>query len=62
MKYKLLITDDIFKGLRENFNSMLTRTLHTMRSKGSDSGKINLELKISLNHDVLEFNNIVFGK
>lgn len=60
--HKLLITDDIFYELRANFNSVLTKTLHTMRSKGSDSGKVNLELKISLEHDILEFSSFAFGK
>lgn len=60
--YELLVTDDIFCELRENFNAVLKRTLFTMESKGSDSGKINLELKISLSHDVLESGSDIFGK
>lgn len=60
--YRLSITDSIFEGVRANFNAILTRTLHTMRSKGSDNGKINMELKISLEHDILEVGSAVFGK
>ena len=48
--HELLITDDIFSGLRLDFNMMMRKTLHTMQSKGSDSGEVNLKLKISLNH------------
>lgn len=60
--HKLSITESIFEGLRTDFNAILTRTLHTMRSKGSDSAKINMELKISLEHDILEVGSAVFGK
>ncbi len=60
--YELLITDNIFCELRENFNAVMKKTLFTMQSKGSDSGKINLELKIFLNHDVLELGSGIFGK
>jgi len=59
--HKLLITDEIFNELRTNFNSVLIKTLHTMRSKGSDSGKVNLELKISLEHGILEYSSFAFG-
>ena len=61
-KYELLITDDIFTGLRTNFNMILRKTLFTMQSKDSDGGEINLKLKIALNHNILEFDNNVFGK
>ncbi len=60
--HKLLITDEIFEEVRKNFNSVLMKTLHTMRNKGSDNGKVNLELKISFEHDTLEYNGFVFGK
>ena len=60
--HKLFITDEIFEEVRKNFNSVLMKTLHTMRSKGSDDGKVNLELKILLEHDTLEFSSFAFGK
>lgn len=61
-KYELLITDDIFTDLRTSFNTILRNMLFTMQSKGSDSGEINLKLKILLNHNVLEFDNTIFGR
>ena len=60
--YELLITDDIFSGLRLDFNTMLRRTLHTMQSKGSDTGEVNLKLKIFLSHELQETGSIIFGK
>ena len=60
--HELLITDDIFSGLRQDFNMMLRKTLHTMQSKGSDVGEVNLKLKIFLSHELQETENIVFGK
>lgn len=34
--HELLITDEIFTGLRQDFNMMMRKTLNTMQSKGSD--------------------------
>ncbi len=58
---ELLITDDIFKDLRQDFNIMLRRILHAMRSKGSDRGEINLKLKIVLSHELSELDSSIFG-
>ena len=60
--HELLITDDIFSGLRQDFNMMLRKTLHTMQSKGSDEGEVNLKLKIALRHEIKETETIIFGK
>lgn len=37
--HELLITDEIFTGLRQDFNMMMRKTLNTMQSKGSDGGE-----------------------
>ena len=58
---ELLITDDIFTELRQDFNIMLGRILHAMQSKGSDGGELNLKLKILLSHELLELDSSVFG-
>ena len=55
--YKLLITDEIFSSLIADFNEMLKKTILTMQSKESENGKINLELKISLNQKLSGFEN-----
>ena len=59
--HELLITDEIFTGLRQDFNMMMRKTLNTMQSKGSDGGEINLKLKISLSHELLELDSSIFG-
>lgn len=60
--HELLITDDIFSELRQDFNMMMRKTLYTMQSKGNDAGEVNLKLKISLNHELQETGSVVFGK
>ena len=59
--HELLITDEIFTGLRQDFNMMMRKTLNTMQSKGSDVGEINLKLKIFLNHELQETGSAIFG-